>query len=269
MAFYNCTGLTNIIIPASVIKIGSVAFYGCDNITIHGYKNSYAETYANENGITFAEINTDTTNDYEWLEDENGDIAIIEYTGNGGDIIIPSKIDGKSVTSIGRWAFEDCAGLISITIPDSVTSIGHWTFENCRKLTAINVDKNNKNYTSEDGVLFDKDKTTLMIYPAGKKGAYVIPDNVTEIGYSAFSHCTKLTSVTISDSITSIRSWTFYDCTELTNVTIPTSVIEMENEVFYKCDNVVIYGYKNSYAETYANENGLTFAEINIKPTDY
>ena len=77
---------------------------------------------------------------------------------------------------------------------------------------------------SESGIVFNKDKTSLIVYPAGKKGAYTIPGSVTEIVMGAFAYCTELTSITIPDSVTSIYSMAFESCTGLTEVTIPDSV---------------------------------------------
>ena len=92
-----------------------------------------------------------------------------------------------SVTSIGDSAFRYCSSLASVTIPDSVTSIGNWVFSGCSNLKKIDVNGNNKQYCSIDGVLFDKNKTKLICYPAGKPDStYTIPDSVTSIGETAF-----------------------------------------------------------------------------------
>ena len=247
-----------------------------------------------------------------------GDITITGYDGDGGDIIIPDKINGKavteigerafyscpgltsvtipnSVTSIGNDAFFGCTGLTSVTIPDSVTSIGNDAFFGCTRLTSINVDKDNKNYTSENGVLFNKGKFLLIKYPEGKKGEYIIPDSVTSIGdlafalcqgltsvtipdsvtyigNSVFENCSGLTSVTIPDSVTYIGNYAFEDCTELTSVTIPDSVTSIGDFAFgyywnvdveeYLHTNLTIYGKVGSAAEEYAEENDIPFVDV-------
>ena len=101
------------------------------------------------------------------------------------------------------YRYDEEQGVTSVTIPDSVTSIGRWAFYDCSSLTSINVDKNNKNYSSSDGVLYNKNLTELVCCPGGKTSV-TIPDSVTSIGDGAFSGCRNLTSVTIPDSVTEI-----------------------------------------------------------------
>ena len=124
----------------------------------------------------------------------------------------------NSATSIGEAAFANCSGLTSITIPSSVTNIGISTFGGCKGLTSIKVDNSNAVYSSENGVLFNKAKNTLIQYPKGKSGSYTIPNNVNSIGNSAFNSC-RLTSITIPNSVTSIGEGAFYNCI-LTSVNI-------------------------------------------------
>jgi hypothetical protein len=115
-----------------------------------------------------------------------------------------------SVTSIGDGAFSCCISLVSVEIPNSVTSIGCLVFASCTYLKKIEVDSNNKNYASIDGVLFNKDKTTLVQYPAGKTNTtYEIPKSVTSIEIFAFDYYKNLTSITIPKSVTSIEDGAF------------------------------------------------------------
>ena len=159
----------------------------------------------------------ETYGDYEYEVKDYNTIVITEYNGDGGDVTIPDVIDGKSVTSIGDCAFYNCKGLTSITIPDSVTSIGNDAFDGCTSLTSINADNNNSVYSSQEGVLYNNDKSELIICPNGKKGSYSIPDSVTSIGSDAFCDCASLTSITIPDSVTSIGYGAFQGCTSLTS----------------------------------------------------
>ncbi len=180
---------------------------------------------------------------------------------------IPTEIDGVRITSIGDYAFSWCYSLTNITIPDSVTSIGWGAFSSCTSLTSINVDENNTNYTSIDSILFNKDTTEIICYPAGLNNEnYSIPDSVTSIRDYAFSGC-RLTSITIPDSVTSIGDFTFHHCKSLTSLTIPRSVISISGgewgETFSDCsENLTIYCYENSYIQTYAEEYNIPYQII-------
>ena len=145
-------------------------------------------------------------------------------------VTIPS-----SVTVIGPTAFYLCTGLTSVTIPSSVTTIGTWAFSFCDKLEKIDVEKGNSNYSSENGVLFDASKKTLVRCPGGIKGEYIIPKGVTAIEKSAFLGCTGLTSVSIPKSVTTIGESAFADCTGLTSVSIPKSVTTIGMAAFSGC----------------------------------
>lgn len=296
------------------------------------------------------ELEFETNNGTISYEIDNNEVIITHYSGEDTNLEIPSEIDGKSVTTIGKHVFRDCDSLTSITIPNSVTSIGvhisllkkfsdsvnnigAYIFSGCSSLTSINVEKDNKYFSSQDGILFNKDKSKLLCYPCGKKEElYTIPDSViniesdafrecynltsikiprsvtsigdgsffdcralksitipssvTDIGSTAFmncielksitipnsiiniksylfSRCINLTSITIPDSITSIEESAFSGCCNLKNIKIPNSVTNIEESAFSDCDNLIIYGYKDSYAETYANKEFIQFRDIN------
>jgi hypothetical protein len=144
---------------------------------------------------------------------------------------------GTNVTSIGADAFF-CTSLTRVTIPSSVTNIGAYAFQYCTSLTNISVAANNPAYTSVSGVLFDKQKTTLIVFPAELAGSYVIPNSVISIGTYAFCDCYSLKQVTIPNSVTSIGDYAFCACYSLTNVTIGNSVTSIGDGAFYFCDSL-------------------------------
>ena len=125
----------------------------------------------------------------------------------------------NSVTSIGGSAFNRCSSLAGITIPDSVTSIAINAFNGCTSLASISVSEKNENYSSVDGILFNKNKTELIKYPVAKTiSEYSVPDSVTRIGAIAFGDCTSLASIRIPNSVTSIGGSAFNRCSSLANI---------------------------------------------------
>ena len=141
-----------------------------------------------------------------------------------------------TVTSIGNRAFYQCSALTSLTIPASVTSIGtNFTFARCSSLTDITVDAANPNYSSDDGVLFNKEKTQLIICPAGKSGSYTIPSTVTSIASDAFFLCEKLTAIILDAELQIINTEAFCYCTGLTSVALPASVTSLGVRAFGYC----------------------------------
>ena len=199
--------------------------------------------------------------EYEVLSEEDKTCEITDYTGEATELTIPSELDGYTVTSIGGSAFKycnflsakipdsvtsigisafySCDSLTSVTIPNSVTSIGEMAFYNCTSLTNITVANSNPNYSSENGVLFNKDKTTLIQYPTGKTDiSYTIPASVTTIRNFAFIGCGSLTSIDIPDSVTSIGGVAFSNCTSLQSVTIPDSVTSIGYRAFQYCGSL-------------------------------
>jgi len=146
-----------------------------------------------------------------------------------------------SVLKIGCFAFSGCTGLPSIFIPKSVFKITHLWEKGCGEWHPLNfsngieVHPDNPKFSSEDGVLFDKNKTVLIRYPDQRKGHYNIPCSVVEIGREAFSYCIGLTSVNIPSSVVKIGYESFRDCIGLTSVNIPDSVVEIESSAFMNC----------------------------------
>jgi hypothetical protein len=137
-------------------------------------------------------VNGESDFEIEWDTNVSGGVVITSYLGSKHEVNIPQSIQNHPVTSIGEWAFSECVSLTSVTIPNSVTSIGDGAFAICEKLTSINVNSGNTNYSSDQGVLYNKNKTSLVQYPGGKTGAFTIPTVLPALGITLFMFAKNL-----------------------------------------------------------------------------
>jgi len=203
-AFCNCSGLTSVLLPSSITKIYNYTFSGCSalsEITIPNMVTSIGDNAFSDSGLI--------------------------------SINIPN-----SVTTIGWDVFYKCLNLKTVNISSSVSSIGYYTFSFCSSLTAINVDAANQNFSSKDGVLFNKSMTNLIICPCGFSNTYVMPNSVTEINNLAFADCRKLTSVILSNNLIRIDDDAFVRCIKLTSITLPESLRLTGYDSFGECTSL-------------------------------
>ena len=238
-AFWYCYTLASIEFPASVTSIGEDVFaecYGLEEILV----DSANKNYASVDGVLFNKNMTE--------------LIMYPSAKAGTSYIVPS-----TVTKLGGYAFADCIPLTSITLPEGLTKIGHYAFYWCENLktitipekvttigdyafwydcslTDIEVDADNKNYASVDGVLYSKDMTEIVAYPLGKTASsYDIPDGVKTIANGAFTNAAEIETITIPAGVTSIGDYAFSDCATLKAITIPDGVISMGDYAFAWC----------------------------------
>ena len=229
-AFSDCSALINIVVPDSVTNIEKSAFMNCyalKNIKLSsGIDNIAEQTFLSckdlENIIIPGNVKTIETDAFQGC-DNLSDITLSE-----------------GVNSIGFESFYNCKKLTSISIPNSVTNITYNAFENCTSLENISVSNDNASFSSDEGILFNKDKTALLIYPLGlKQTSYTIPESVTSIGDGSFKNCDNLTDIIIPDSVTYIGTSSFSGCVNLTSVKIPANVEYIPSYAFGRCKSLV------------------------------
>ena len=251
-AFSHSTALTSVTIPNSVTRIGDHAFFSCSSltsITIGNRLTSIGRGVFSETGYY-----KDSTN---W---DNEALYIGKYLMDTKNTMSGAYTVKPGTKVLADYAFAWDSGLTSVSIPNSVTSIGENAFSDCNDLLTIAAHENNTAYSTQDGVLFNKDKTTLLCYPAGKSATtYTIPDSVTSIGDDAFSCSTGLTSITLSGNVKSIGDGAFYSCENLSSVTIGNTVTSIGYEAFALCPNLSNVRYAGSKADT----SNITIADEN------
>ncbi len=249
-AFYNCSKLASITIPESVTSIGSYAFYGCTGLTDITVPDSVTS------------IGYFAFKDTGYYKDRSNWVDNALYIGNhliGVDESFSGEYEIKEGTlCIASSAFRNCTALTVVTIPDSVTGISDYAFNGCTGLVGINVAEGNTAYSSDEyGVLFNKDKTELIRYPAlnGYKN-YTIPDGVICISDDAFDDCTSLQKITIPDSVKNIGFHAFSFCEGLTSISVDednTVYSSDEYGVLFDKEKTVLINYPSgNTSETYA-----------------
>jgi hypothetical protein len=265
-AFRGCVGLTDVTIPSTVNSIGYGAFERCTNLTRITIPSSVTSirggAFRDCSSLAKVTIPSSVTHigRYAFFRCRNlTSVAIpvgvrrltprvFNECSNLQDITIPA-----AVTVIGEGAFYGCKSLREVTIPSEVTEIEANAFSSCNGLAAIRVDAANSNYSSVDGVLFNKDLSALIQYPSGRVGGFAIPSGITTIKPDMFRGRKGLTSVTIPNSVTSISIFAFEGCTSLTNVIIPSSVTNINPNAFYGCT-----GLTNAFFNPYKGRSSRT-----------
>ena len=207
-AFRGCSGLTSITIGNSVTSIGNEAFRGCYKLVEVINKSGLNITKGSSNNGYIAScalnVKKDGTSDivnkegYLFYTYDNVNY-LVAYVGLNTDLTLPDDYNGQNY-KLNNYAFYNCSGLTSVTIPDSVTSISDSAFRGCSGLTSV-----------------------------------TICNNVTSIGSSAFDGCSGLTSVTIPDSVTSIYVWAFFNCSGIESLVVTTG-----NKKYHSANNCII-----------------------------
>ena len=298
-AFVGCKNLTSIEMPNSIASIGEYAFFGCFSL-INIKPFAVPDKVTNIGDCVFrltALTNISVSPNNKNYQSDNG----VLFNKNKTSLLFcPRKTDEYTipdgVLEIEELAFES-NWIESINIPDSVTNIKESAFTRCSSLTEVLVSSENPNYSSKDGVLFNKNMDTLIYCPEGKTGEYsipvgvknikeyafsdcslksiIIPNSVTRIGDRGFYECESLTNMVLPNSVTTIDSEIFEGCKNLIAVAIPDSVVNIKDFAFCGCENTTIYCHKNSFVFKYCQRDLYTYEDsvkkkliLNVKCLD-
>ncbi len=220
--FYGCSGLTSLTLPAGITSIGEYAFYGCSGLTSltlpAGITSIGYGAFRNCSGLTSLTLPAGIT-------------SIGEYAFYGCSGLTSLTLPA-GITSIGDDTFYGCSGLTSLTLPAGITSIGEYAFYGCSGLTSL---------TLPAGITSIGDDT---FYGCSGLTSLTLPAGITSIGEYAFSRCSGLTSLTLPAGITSIDKYAFSGCSRLTSLTLPAGITSIGEFAFSYCSGLTsIYVY--------------------------
>ena len=248
-AFENCSYLSKVTFPSKLKYIGYWSF-----------SNTALQSITIPNGVT------------------DLDESAFVFCKKLSSVNIPN-----SVKTIGKQCFRECTSLVNITIPNSVTSLGAWcfkdcnnlksirigsgltgcefnkwgercTFENCKSLESISISSSNNSFSSANGIMYDKKKTEILLYPQGKKDtSYTVPSTINTLYGVSTNNNPYLKTVIISASVTDIEDHAV-------------GYIE-DGRDYNKVSGFTIKGYKGTAAERYARNNDFNFVQLQVVPT--
>lgn len=231
-AFYNCQNLTSVDIPNNIFTIGNSAFANCYQLnsidlkeTLQTIENSAFANCTNLKTITFPK---DTI------------IAKDAFSGcNITDINLSDLITTIDNDTLDKYLSTITSSKYQLFIPKSVTTIDLKALNNHEEITAIEVDEENENYSSVDGILYDKNQTTLLKCPIAKTSIYEIPDTVLTVKENSFYNCNKLEIISLPKGVTKVENNAFLNCSNLKSIQIPLSVVNMGRS-FEGCTSMII-----------------------------
>ena len=254
--------VTKVTLPRTIRELGKYVFSGCTELTEVNFLPQSPVTYIPSDAFSgCSKLST-----FIWPDSllEIGASAFSGTPFTSAQLEIPA-----TVKAIDQKAFSNCQNLTYLNIHAGVTFLGPRIAQFCDQFENFNVDPDNENYCSVDGVLFNKAQTHILEYPFGRKGTYTIPDNVTEItpqlffNYynltgitigegihkieeEAFRGCQNMESVTFSSHIDTIGRGAFDGCSSLTSLTLPQSLTTIEKTAFFKCSGLISVTFPQS-----------------------
>lgn len=236
-AFNLCSNLLRVALPAPVTNIGASAFWGCSGLLAIDVATGNA-TYASADGVLFNKSQT----------------RLLQCPAKkAGSYSVPG-----TVTNIGAYAMYRCDSLSDIVLPASLARVEEMGLASCAGVTSITVNAGNLNFSSKNGVFFNKSQTVLLQFPPGKPGYYAVPGTVTNIQDGALASCGQLTEAVVPNSVVRIGNFGFCDCDGLTNVAIGTGVTKIGFGAFESCASLLAITVAAGNA-VYSSTEGVLF----------
>ena len=244
--FEGCTSLSSVKLPNKCVNITSSTFEGCTSLTEITLPDTVTtiQDHAFKNCTALKTINwSKSITDIQSYAFENCDAL--------AKLAIPN-----TVTNIGTGAFYDCGGLTDIAVPNSVKSLGSRAFENCDALAKVSI---SDSVTSMgEKAFYDCDALTDVKLGTG----------ITQIPTSCFEHCDALPSVVLPYRVSKVGDNAFKNCVALTEITIPRATTSISSSAFSYPAKMTVYGISGTYAETFANQQGMKFVNKAVKATN-
>jgi len=293
--FYECTSLRHLCVPSSVQSIGSGAFYGCTDLTLVAAPGSYAQSYAQSNGIAFAHGCFDG---FDYLIANDGTAEILRYDGDAQKLVIPDVIEGHSVCVIGDRAFRFLSHIAAVDLPDCITSIGSGAFHGCTSLASLRLSSGLiaigsdafKSCSALQSLSLPSGVKTLGGYAfygctsleeitlpndMNEIGSFTfcgcsalrhvsLPENLERIGMSAFNGCISLAALNLPDPLISIGAKAFKDCRALASVNLSDGIHDIGRDAFAGCASLILHLSSDSFAHQYAAQENLSFVFTHI-----
>lgn len=249
-AFSGCTSLKSVVLPNTVTEIGEYAFKGCNELTSITLSSSLKTVDQNafNECIQLSEVNVSDLNsilNIKYVNEKSNPLYFAHNLKLNGELVTTFNVPesatainpfalvgcsslqninmGTKITTIGKYAFENCTNLKAVVIPNSVKTIQPWAFRDCKGLETVTI--GNQVDSIADYAFSGCDALTSV----------TIPDNVTYIGESVLSRCSKLKTVTLGNGITNILPYSFQDCQELTTANLGSAVESIGYWAFNGC----------------------------------
>ena len=259
-AFAGCGNLSSIIIPGTVTSIESSVFSGCSALTTVRIPESVTEmgesVFKNCSSLYDVNLSSSCVNIKKSMFEGCSSLEKITFPDKVTTIEASAFLDctalkeivwSKALTAIEGSAFKNCSSLTEIAVPETVTSLGNQAFSNCDALTTITIPDSATSFG------------TSMFYDCDALVTVNLGSGLTAIPKSSFEHCDVLESVTVPRRVTSIAADAFKNSVKFTSIFIPRSVTSIDSTAFSYPAKLTIYGVPGTYAETFANENSITF----------